>query len=97
LNHSDKGRNSKVSEYTEIECAFSDALYAIAWRQMGHLRERKKAESLILLSEVGMLILVIEFEDPQNDLSPISMMTPLLSSTSAKFLQSANAPAGIIL
>ena len=65
-----------------------------SWRRMGHLRERAKAESLILLSEVGMLIFVIEFEDPRNYSSPIST-TPSLSSTSAKLLRSANAPTGI--
>jgi hypothetical protein len=53
-----------------------------SWRRMGHLRESKKAESLILLSEVGMMIFFIEFELPRNDSSPIST-TPSLSSTSA--------------
>jgi len=52
-----------------------------SWRRIGVRREREKASLQILLSELGMLILVIERSQYLKDCSPISTR-PSHSSTS---------------
>jgi hypothetical protein len=78
----------------QLENAIFPILSMPSWRRMAHRRELQKAQSLILLSEMGMSIFVIELPQHLKELSPISMR-PSHSSTSANFFRWLNALAGI--
>jgi len=52
--------------------ASSPMLSMPSWRQMGHRRDATNAQSLILLSELGMLIFVIERSHRAKESFPIS-------------------------
>jgi hypothetical protein len=74
--------------------AFSPIVSMPSWRQIGVRREQSNAQSLILLSEFGMLIFVIE--SPQHWKEPLPISTrPSHSSTSVNFLRWKNAFSGI--
>ena len=87
--HGDEGGSLKLVKMQEAN-AYSPMLSMPSWRQIGHRSERQKAKPLILLSEVGMLILVIDWSQFSNEPSPISTR-PSHSSTSVNFLRFSNA------
>ena len=74
--------------------ANSPMLSIPSWRRIGVRREDMKAQPLILLSEVGMLIFVIDRSQFVKDHAPISTR-PSHSSTSVNFLRPSNALVGI--
>ena len=78
----------------QLENAFFPMLSMPSWRRIGVRREAANAKSWILLSEIGMLIFVIDWSHQLKAQSPISTR-PSHSSTSANFLRPSNAPAGI--